>query len=84
MTRLSRVYLAILVTLVAAFTAVVVDGTTTVQTSSLSLVAAVTRLPGPSLSVSYFEPRIRHYQDYSSTFFPGMQPLNTMDFVYAP
>lgn len=83
-TRLSLIYLAILFVLAGTFAAVVVDGTTTGQADNLQLVAAVTRLPGPSLSVSYFEPRLRQYSDYSYTFYPGMQPLNSMDFVYAP
>lgn len=84
MTRLSRIYLTILLVLAVGFVAVVVDGTTSVRTKNLNLVASVTRLPGPSLSVGYFEPRLRLYADYSFTFYPGMQPLNTMDFVYAP
>jgi hypothetical protein len=84
MTRLSKTYLAVLFVLAGFFFGVMVDGTNTPQAASLKLVASVTRLPGPSLSVSYFEPRIRQYADYSFTFYPGMQPLNTMDFVYAP
>lgn len=83
-TRLSWLFLVFLLVLAGSFAAVVVDGTTARQVENLNLVASVTRLPGPSLSVGYFEPRIRQYADYSATFYPGMKPLNTMDFVYAP
>jgi len=83
-TRLSRTYLTILLFLAVTFAVVVVDGTTSTQTDSLNLVASVTRLPGPALSVSYFEPRLRLYTDSSFSFYPGMSPLNAMDFVYAP
>jgi len=83
-TRLSRFFLAFMVLLAGVFVMVVVDGSTVRRMNNLNLVASVTRLPGASLSVSYFEPRLRHYADYSSTFYPGMRPLNTMNFVYVP
>ena len=70
--------------LLCGFAVVVVDATTAAETGNLSLVTLVTKLPGLSLSVQYFEPRCRHYQDYSSTFFPDMRPINYLDFVYAP
>lgn len=69
--------------LAVAFAAVVGDGVSHHDNSSLALVTKVTRLPGVAFSVSYFEPRVREYGDYSQTFFPGMLPINYLDFVYA-
>ena len=80
---MSGIFLAVILVLGAGFAAVVVDGLTARPAASLPQVAFVTRLPGPALSVSYFEPRCRVYGDFSDTFHPGMRPLHAMDFIYA-
>jgi len=53
------------------------------HSSDIENFSAVTRLPGFSLSVIYFEPRVRSYRDFSGTLYPDMKPISYMDFVYA-
>lgn len=81
---MSLIFLAGLLLLAAAFAAVVRQGAASAGDPGIVLVARVTRLPGPALSVSYFETRWRPYRDASDRFFPGMRPVNSLDFVYAP
>lgn len=53
------------------------------HTSDVADFSALTRVPGPALSVHYFEPRVRAYKDFSNTLYPDMTPIDYMDFVYA-
>jgi hypothetical protein len=58
---------------------------TTMREPSVTLrqVASLTTLPGPALSVSYLEPRLRAFGNSSSRM-PQIDPIEKMSFVYAP
>lgn len=64
-------------------TAAALDAAFYERSVSIADVTKVSRLPGVAFSVPYYEPRVREYRDYSDTFYPAMQPINSMDFVYA-
>jgi hypothetical protein len=53
-----------------------------VQNSSLSMLANITKLSSPSLSVAYYEPRLFCYDEDSNPAYPQMQTMNKMDMVY--
>ncbi len=48
----------------------------------LSSVAKVTKFSSPSLSVSYYEPRVLFYEEAINPAYPQMQRINKMDLVY--
>ena len=76
-------FLLMLTLLTASVAAVIIDATFYERSTSIADVAEVSRLPGLALSVSFYEPRVRAYRDTSDLFYPSMQPINSMDFVYA-
>ena len=49
----------------------------------LQKITALTQISSASLSVAWYEPRIRLYEDASNPAYPQMQPIDRMDFVYA-
>ena len=53
-----------------------------VQNNSLSMLANITKLSSPSLSVAYYEPRVFLYDEDSNPAYPQMQTMNKMDLVY--
>lgn len=79
---LSRIFLTVLFLLTAAFAVVVADAVTATPPETLQQVTAVTHLPGVSLSVSYFEPRLPHYADGSEGIHPGLEPANHQNFLH--
>ena len=64
-------------------TVVTLDALFYERSSAIADVTNVSRLPGVALSVPYYEPRVREYRDDSDLFYPTMQPINSMDFIYA-
>ena len=82
MTRLTKNYLAVLVLLGIGLALVAVDSLRSGGQPG-EAAKALAGLPGPSLSVPYFEARWRLLDGDSGLFFPGMRPLRTMDYVYA-
>jgi hypothetical protein len=83
-TSLTRSYLAVLLLLAFGLVVVLADATMTSRSGLESRMATFTTLPGNALAVPYFEARWRVLGDDSGALFPGMRPLSTMDFVYAP
>ena len=69
--------------LTVGITAASLDAVFYERSSSVADVTKVSRLPGVALAVPYYESRVREYRDYSEIFYPAMQPINSMDFVYA-
>lgn len=49
----------------------------------LNTIAGVSRISSPSLSVAYYEPRLRRIEKADNCAYPEMLPLDRMDFVYA-
>lgn len=84
MTGLTRIYSAFLLLLSVGLVVVLVAGLTSPANRTGVQVVAMTRLPGPALAVSYFEPRWRLLDDGAGPLFPGMRSLGAMDFSYAP
>ncbi|SFV90942.1 hypothetical protein MNB_SV-4-496 [hydrothermal vent metagenome] len=56
--------------------------TQTVHTK-LSEIVAITKLPSPSLSVAFYEPRVFLLEHARHPAYPQMQAIDKMDFVYA-
>jgi len=57
---------------------------TGVQTNKvLNITSAITQIPSASLSVAWYEPRIRLYEEAHNPAYPQMQPIDRLDFVYA-
>jgi hypothetical protein len=54
-----------------------------VQTRALQQVSVLTKVPSASLSVAWYEPRVRLYQKAQNPAYPQLQPIDRMDFVYA-
>jgi len=52
-------------------------------TEQLKTVAGLSRISSLSLSVAYYEPRIRRIEKAANPAYPEMLPLDRMDFVYA-
>jgi hypothetical protein len=52
------------------------------ENTMISLVK-LTGLVSPSLSVTYYEPRILFFEEAVNPAYPQMQPINKMDLVYA-
>ena len=48
----------------------------------LSSVTKITKLSSPSLSVTYYEPRVLSYEDDLNPAYPQMQTMNKMNLVY--
>ncbi len=46
-------------------------------------IVKITKLPSPSLSVAYYEPRVLFYENAANPAYPQMQVINRMDLVYA-
>ncbi len=84
MTSLTRSYLAVFVLLIVGFVVILADSTTAAHSGTGARAAVFTALPGTALAVPYFEARWRILGEHSGALFPGMRPLSTMDFVYAP
>ncbi len=61
----------------------VIDAVLYERSTAVEHTCQVTRLPGVAFSVPYYETRVREYRDYSDTLYPAMQPISSMDFVYA-
>ncbi|MEA3372997.1 MAG: hypothetical protein U9Q62_04825 [Campylobacterota bacterium] len=59
------------------------DATLYERPAAIAHTYQVTKLPGAALSVPFYEGRVRAYRDYSDRLYPAMQPINSMDFVYA-
>ncbi len=59
------------------------DALTAKDSVAIAQTSQVSRLPGAALSVPYYEARVRVYRDYSDRFYQAMEPINSMDFVYA-
>lgn len=76
-------FLSFFALLTVGVTAAVLDAALYEPSSSIADVAKVSRLPGAAFSVPYYETRLREYRDYSEILYPSMQPINSMDFVYA-
>ena len=51
--------------------------------AKLSEIVAITKLPSPSLSVAFYEPRVFLLEQARHPAYPQMQVINKMDFVYA-
>ena len=49
----------------------------------LQKISRLTQIPSASLSVSWYEPRIRLYEEAVNPAYPQMQPIDRMGFVYA-
>jgi len=49
---------------------------------SVERIVRITKLPSPSLSVAYYEPRVLLYEDALNPAYPQMQTMNKMDLVY--
>ncbi|MCF6205471.1 MAG: hypothetical protein L3J47_01065 [Sulfurovum sp.] len=49
----------------------------------LQRLVSVTGIVSPSLSVSWYEPRLLFMQDAHHPAYPGMQSIDRMDLVYA-
>jgi len=49
----------------------------------LSSVTKITKLSSPSLSVTYYEPRVLSYEDSLNPAYPQMQTMNKMNLVYS-
>ena len=49
----------------------------------LRILVGLTDIRTPSLSTSYYEPRVRSCQEAQNPAYPQMQTINRMDFVYA-
>ena len=79
MTFLTKAYLSVLGLLILASALVIVDAKT--QTSSTW---GLVTLPGPALAVSYAEPRWPLLAEEPAVLHPGLRPLSTMGWVYAP
>lgn len=56
---------------------------TTKQDSEISRIVQVTKLPSPSLSVAFYEPRVFLLEKAHNPAYPQMQVINKMDLVYA-
>ncbi len=84
MTRLTRSYVAVLLLLSLGLFLVLADTLIASRPGEVSGAVAFSALPGHALAVPYFEARWRVLGDDSGALFPGMRPLSTMDFVYAP
>ena len=84
MTSLTRSYMAVFLLLVVGLVLVLTDATIARGPDGNTGAAAFHALPGNALAVPYFEARWRVLGDDSGALFPGMRPLSTMDFVYAP
>jgi len=52
-------------------------------TSHTNAVAALSRISSLSLSVAWYEPRLRRIEKAINSAYPEMMPLDRMDFVYA-
>jgi len=50
---------------------------------TLQNVSRVTSIASPSLSVTYYEPRILFYEKAVNPAYPQMLPIDKMDVVYA-
>lgn len=50
---------------------------------ALALVTQLSGISAPSLSVNYYEPRLRLYEKAVNPAYPQMQALDSMDFIYA-
>ncbi len=48
----------------------------------LSSITKITKLSSPSLSVTYYEPRILSYENLLNPAYPQMQTMNKMNLVY--
>jgi len=83
-TNLTRSYTAVFLLLVVGLLVVLADATFATRSEGGPQVAAFSTLPGYTLAVPYFEARWRVLGNDSGALFPGMRPLSTMDFVYAP
>lgn len=53
------------------------------KSKQLQIFSKITTLPGISLSTSYWEPRLRAYQDHKIELSPALMKINYMDFTYA-
>ncbi len=51
--------------------------------SSLESIVTITNFSSPSLSVSYYEPRVLLHENMLNPAYPQMQTINKMDFIYA-
>ncbi len=51
--------------------------------STLESIVKITNFSSPSLSVSYYEPRILLYDKMLNPAYPQIQTINKMDFIYA-
>jgi len=49
----------------------------------ISHIASLSRISSLSLSVAWYEPRLRGIERAGNTAYPEMMPLERMDFVYA-
>jgi hypothetical protein len=84
LSRLTKTYLAVLLLLVLGFGAMLADATMATRAGNGTGPPVFAAMAGHSLAVPYYEARWRVLGDDSGPLFPGMRPLSTMDFVYAP
>ena len=49
----------------------------------LEAIVALSHISSPSLSVAYYEPRLRRMEKAANCAYPEMPALDRMDFVYA-
>ena len=47
------------------------------------IITRLTNISAPSLSVSYYEPRVLYSEQASNPAYPQMQSIDRMDFIYA-
>ncbi len=76
-------FLSFFALLILGVTAIALNALFYERPSAIADVTNVSRLPGVAFSVPYYEPRVREYRDDSDRFYPTMQPINSMDFIYA-
>jgi len=84
MTRLSRRFLLVLGFLLLATAGITVHAKFSAKSSTHKDVQRISTLPGFSLSVAWYEPRIRDYADTRHRVYLDVMPCSRMEFVYAP
>ena len=52
------------------------------KNSYTKYISDITKLPNLSYGTSYYEPRIKEYEDFSYKFYPSQKKISYMDFIY--